>query len=259
MFATENDRTMCRTAVVYKLGRYRDSDIRERNKRGTKPTLSIDEAMDLIEKSEGKCKCCGKKMIMHSWPKKPDEAPAVFAEGFNQQFSFDRIDDNGTHSVDNLQVVCLLCNIKLADLKYKPDYFAKIPEGRLTGVNAYNKYEYAKVRFNNFEDMCIKGKNRKFIGRDVWKYHREQKAYMAFLHDIIYGDRKINNWKKHGVEASSALPAGGAYPDLCAMNFEYYVREKLNQSEAEIEAEEQAIIDEQFAAAIEYVEQTIEN
>lgn len=243
MFTTFTDMNLCKRAVGYKIEEYRKSDIREKNKRGTKPTLNIDEAMQLIVESKGLCKCCGREMIMHSWPKKPVGVPAVFAEGFNRQFSFDRINNNGTHSADNLQVVCLCCNIKLSDLEYNPSYFAKIPEGRFAGLTAYDEYEYAKVRFNEFEDACIKGKNRKYISAEVWKYHREQKAYMAYLHDIIYADRKQNNWKRSGVVASSELPAGGRTLDPQTLNFDYYVREKLGMSEAEINAEEQAAIE----------------
>ncbi len=263
MFTTFTDRMLCKQAAERKLEEYRKSDLREKNKRGTKSTLTIEEAMHLIEETEGNCSCCGCKMIMHSWPKKPENTPSVFAtNGFAQQFSFDRIKNDGTHSADNVRVVCLECNIKLADLEYAPDYF--VPAHKGVSGTAYEKYEFTKIHFNEFEDSCIKGKNRKYIGKDVWNYHRTLKSYLAYLHDLIYGTRKTNNWKKFGIVATDCrcsinvgryliVESGRSVP-FTQVNFDYYVREKLGMSEAEIDAEEQAAIEAAFADAIDYVE-----
>ena len=205
-----NDRAMCADAVARKLEEYRKSDLMERNKRGNEPTIGLEEAMALIDASGGICGCCGCEMIMHSWPRKEPGVPAVFSPGFNKQFSFDRIDDNGTHSADNLRVCCLECNIRRADAVYDPDYYITIDEE--TTQTAYTEYERVKVIFNVFESMCIKGKIKKHLLLPVIDYHRNLKAYMAYLHDRIYGNflagvlissRKPNNWKKFGIISSN--------------------------------------------------------
>lgn len=248
MFATENDRTLCKAAVANKLEKYRKSDLTERNKRGNKPTITIDQAMAMIEASNGICGCCGCDMIMHSWPHKEYGVPSVFSPGFNKQFSFDRIDDNGTHSADNLQIFCLECNITRADAVYKPDYDILVDSSLRT---AYEEYEYMKDQFNVFEDTCIRGRDRSFIADEVWNYHRKLKSYLAYLHDRIYGTRKQNNWKRFRViprNCWNELAPGCGYIMLkngkCVpytlVNFEYYARERAAHREAKRAAERAA-------------------
>ena len=264
MFATENDRMLCEAAVARKLEEYRKSDLRERNKRGDKPTIELEEAMALIEASKGICGCCGCDMIMHSWPRREYGVPPVFSPGFNKQFSFDRIDDNGTHSADNLQVVCLECNITSADAVYNPDYDILVENGSLR--TAYEEYEYMKVQFNVFEDTCIKGRDSKLISGEVWNYHRKLKSYLAYLHDRIYGTRKPNNWKRFRVVARNCyheLAPGCGYIMLkngsCVpykrVNFDYFVRERAAARGAKRAAERAAIramdLDEDEIAALE--------
>lgn len=255
MFATENDRALCEDAVARKLEEYRKSDLRERNKRGNKPTIELEEAMALIEASKGICGCCGREMIMHSWPRKKHGVPSVFSPGFNKQFSFDRIDDNGTHSADNLQIFCLECNIKRADAVYNPDYDVQVQFMR----TAYEEYEYMKVQFNVFEDTCIKGKDRALISGDVWNYHRKWKSYLAYLHDLIYGTRKQNNWKRFNVvprncrnelcvDCGYIMLKNGKCVPYSRVNFDYYARERAALA-AEREAARAKNLDEDEIAA----------
>lgn len=238
MFRDEIEREWCVSKVEQKVAEYRKSDQLERAKRGNIPTISADDAMQLLEETGGICSCCGNTMKLFGWPRKPVDVPTVLAEGYNEQFSFDRINNNDTHHRDNLRVVCLKCNILSADMIFTPNY--EIRSGN-SPYAAWQEYEYIKIAFNKLEYVCIRGKNNDLIDADIWKYHRALKSYMAYLHDLIYGDfdsdgnlvgsRKQNNWKKFGIEADGSQPHIGVLKQSFARyNMEYYDRELISQA-----------------------------
>jgi hypothetical protein len=236
LFKSFSERSACRRSVVWKLKDYTETDIMERNKRGTNPTIEIEEAMIMLENSGGVCSCCGCYLIMCNWPAKPENVPTVMVEnGYERQYSFDRINNNDTHNSRNLRITCLLCNIRNADAIHKPNYQIRSEN---TSYAVWEEYELIKQCFNRLEKFCVRGKNPDYVEREVLEKHLELKGYMYWLHDLMYEDRKINNWLKHGGVIRTVLPKPLPKP-LTEYNNEYYLRERLGITQAKIDAEEQ--------------------
>jgi hypothetical protein len=97
------------------------------------------------------------------------------------QLSFDRLDDSDTHHIENIQITHLKCNINKADQQYQPDkrylrhYTDNVKE--FMTINDYLKKNQVSNRLE-----CI-------------NYTLTLRRYLAYLHDIAYGTRKVNQWK----------------------------------------------------------------
>lgn len=156
--------------VKVKLSHHRSADSTYKF-RHCSPTMCSHEAYAMLVVSRGICCICQSSVLLHGW--EPND---------KRQFSFDRLDDSKTHSADNVQITCLGCNLKKADNRYQPKY------GPL---------------FDEYVALVKEFMNERRGGDKV--YIQKLAAYLAWLHDEVYGDNKENNWKKR-VSPSSEKP-----------------------------------------------------
>ena len=154
-------------AVTQKVERYAKTDYRRFGL--SDKQLTVDQAITLLEAANEKCSLCSTTLKMHSWN-----------AGDNDQFSFDRLNDDKRHKIGNLQITCLGCNIKKADDQYRPD---------LDNLQIYktfiNEFFYGSKRMHLISD------SKKDI---AWQRLHNVKAMCKKYHELTYGDRRINNW-----------------------------------------------------------------
>jgi hypothetical protein len=183
-----NYRNAIKRAVKRKIQRHRVTDGQPRFT-GCAPTITVKDAVEFLIASDGLCCHCGEQLQLHDW-------------NFNDrmQFSFDRMDDSDTHHKHNLQVSCFGCNVKKADDQFKPNYRARVPvteshiqsgsnNTRVTrSESAYDCYMSAKREYFDIS------KRPPTASRVHMQYLTDMRAHLAYLHDLVYEDRKANNW-----------------------------------------------------------------
>ena len=92
-----NDIKLLKKNLQTKLGDYRKRD----KKRGLDFKLSINECIQLVNKTDSKCPECECEMLFE------DYKPWCL-----YQFSLDKIDNEKGHVIENLRIICYFCNAK---------------------------------------------------------------------------------------------------------------------------------------------------
>lgn len=162
--------------IQRKLKNYSKSDYRIRG--ATQPTMTDNAALELLTKSNGKCILCNCDLILHDWP-----------AGHQKQFSFDRLADNDTHHKSNVQITCLECNLKKADEDYRPDR------------SIYPKYRTAIYILTSLKDLADVENVR-----EVLAYQRDLRLHIAYLHTLVYANRRRNPWLYNDEQPVDKMP-----------------------------------------------------
>jgi hypothetical protein len=137
------------------------------------PTINPDKAYNLLLESKGKCCLCTKQLTLHNWTYR---SPT--------QFSFDRLDDDDSHHIDNLQITCLSCNTKKADDVFFPNY-----------GKSFDEYTELVRNFLLINRLIKNGDVEN--SRELRQYLNQLRPYLAHLHNLVYEDRKPNGWFRY--------------------------------------------------------------
>jgi hypothetical protein len=151
-------------ALYKKLENYTATDQQTRFE-GCHHTIDEYDALILLKSTGCICRRCDERLELHGWK-----------AGSPTQFSFDRLDDNDTHYLDNIEVVCLRCNKQKADQAYKPNY---------EHMAEYKKWlqVFMDLKYN-----------------ESWpkEQKRRVRGYLAHLHEEVFMGSKPNNWIVNG-------------------------------------------------------------
>jgi len=159
--------------VSDKVERYQRNDAADpRFRRLSYKTINYVDAYQLLKNSAGKCSLCGINVELHNWE---NMSPT--------QLSFDRKNDNLPHTKENLAITCLQCNKNKAKQQYRPTATEE-------EFNQYERYrrELIQLEKTNYDVV----------------YHAELRGFIAYLHNVVYGDRKNNSW----IKPSLFVPTG---------------------------------------------------
>lgn len=175
-----NFKQTIRSHVKRKVERYFSTDSRKKFDL-CEPTMTTKEALIMLQRSRGKCAICDKTLILHNWD-----------YNSRDQFSFDRLSDEDTHHIGNVQVTCLGCNIEKADNFYLPDHkWLHIYEATVTEFMTTNEY----IQSDGIKNRA-----------ELIRYRDQLRSYLSHLHTLTYNNRKKNGWYRYNNAIISSHP-----------------------------------------------------